>query len=99
MENRSVVWDVACSPSLMIRSSRLPRARRGASARTSASTPDRGERQEPDELAVRAEEDRDAEDRQQLADRAGGQDVAAEPPARAGRGRAGSAAAFPEPSW
>ena len=39
MENRSVVWDVECSPSLMIRSIRLPRARRGASERMTASTP------------------------------------------------------------
>ena len=39
MENRSVVWDVACSPSFMIRSIRVPRPRRGAKVRTRASTP------------------------------------------------------------
>ena len=39
MENRSVIWDVECSPSLMIRSIRLPRGRRGAKERTRASTP------------------------------------------------------------
>ena len=80
MENRSVVWDVACSPSFMIRSIRLPRARRGAKREDEGEHADRGERQDRDELAVRAEEERDAENRQQFADRTGGQDVAAEPP-------------------
>ena len=43
--------------------------------------PDRGERKDRDELTLRAEEERDAENRQQFADRACRHDVAAERPA------------------
>ena len=42
--------------------------------------PDRGDRKDRDELALRAEEERDAENRQQFADRACRHDIAAELP-------------------
>ena len=80
MENRSVVWDVECSPSFMIRAIRVPRARRGANVRTTASTPTEASERIATNSTLRAEEERDAENRQQFADRACRHDVAAEPP-------------------
>ena len=78
---RSVVWDVACSPLLAMDENRARKVSRGRTVSSSATSEHGDQRREAQELPVRAQEDGDPDDRQELTHRSCGHDEGPEPSA------------------